>query len=124
MMFPVPMVGEARMVSDVIAVTLSSILGGLLTTLIIYLMDKLRSRGKKDKLHIQMVYQSGVVVEYSTMLSWFAMDSAFKQFFEDAGQQFALLSETQTIINTGSEKVAAASSSYSEMLKEMKNRRR
>lgn len=124
MMFPVPMVGEARTVSDVIAVTLSSILGGLLTTLIIYLMDKLRNRGKKDKLHIQMVYQSGVVVEYSTMLSWLAMDSAFKQFFEDAGKQFALLSETQTEINIGNEKVAAASSSYSEMLKKMKNKRK
>lgn len=123
MMFPIPLPGEPKTVSDLLAVTMSSILGGLLTTLIIYLMDKLRGRSKKDKLHIQMVYKSGVVVEYSTMLSWLSLEGAFKQFFQDANQQLALATETKIQIQSSNEGVAAASSSYSQMLKKFKNRR-
>lgn len=124
MMFPIPLPGEAKTVSDALAVTLSSILGGLLTTLIVYLMDQLRNRSKTDKLHIKMVYKSGVVVEYSTMLSWMAMDNAFRQFFEDAGEQVDLLAKTRVKIESGRDKVYSASSSYEETLKKFKSRRK
>ncbi|WP_430462745.1 hypothetical protein ACQUQU_08135 [Thalassolituus sp. LLYu03] len=123
MMFPVPIPGEPRTVSDIIAVTLSSILGGVLTTLVIYLMDSFRNQSKKDKLHIQLVYQSGVVVEYSTMLSWISMGDAFKAFFKDAEEQAALVHETRLIMQESNSEVKKSVYSYKLAIEKMKSRR-
>jgi len=123
MMFPVPIPGEAHTVSDVIAVTLSSVLGGVLTTLVIYLMDSFRNQSKKDTLQIQLVYQSGVVVEYSTLLSWLSMGDAFKGFFKDAEEQAALVYETSVIIQESNSEVKKSAASYKLALEKMKSRR-
>jgi hypothetical protein len=78
MMFPIPSIGkEPRTVSDILAVTLSALAGGLLTTLVLYFMDKCRNAGKKDKLQIQLVAQSGVVVQYKIAQTWCVMDDAY-----------------------------------------------
>jgi hypothetical protein len=78
MMFPIPSIGkEPRTVSDILAVTLSALAGGLLTTIVLYFMDKCRNAGKKDKLQIQLVAQSGVVVPYKIAQTWCVMGEAY-----------------------------------------------
>jgi hypothetical protein len=79
MMFPIPSIGkEPRTVSDILAVTLSALAGGLLTTIVLYFMDKCRGAGKKDKLQIQLVAQSGVVVQYKIAQTWCVMGEAYQ----------------------------------------------
>lgn len=78
MMFPIPSLGkEQRTVSDVIAVSLSAVAGGLVSTIVLYFMDQCRSASKKDKLQVQMVTTSGVVVDCKVAQSWFAINDAY-----------------------------------------------
>jgi hypothetical protein len=78
MMFPIPSIGkEPRTVSDILAVTLSALAGGLLTTIVLYFMDKCRNAGKKDKIQIQLVAQSGIVVQYKIAQTWYVMGDAY-----------------------------------------------
>lgn len=76
MMFPIPFL-ENQTVSDVLAVTLTSVLAGVLTTIVIYSMDKFKDNNKKSTLQIQLVRKSGLVVEYKTIQSWFVLKDAY-----------------------------------------------
>ena len=76
MMFPIPLLGKT--VSDVIAVTLSALAGGIVTTVALYFMDKCRSQAKKSKLQIQLIAQSGLVVEYQIAQTWFVLDDGYR----------------------------------------------
>lgn len=81
MMFQIPSFGkEQRTVSDVIAVTLSALAGGLLTTIVLYFMDKCRALGKHDELQIQLIAQSGIVVQCEVAKTWCTLDDAYKIF--------------------------------------------
>ncbi len=85
MMFPIPSFGgEQRTVSDVLAVTLSAVAGGLATTIVIYFMDKFASAGKHDKLQMQMITTSGVIIRCEVVRSWFAMHDAYVFLAEEA----------------------------------------
>lgn len=98
MMFPIPSFGkEQRTVSDVIAITISALAGGLLTTIVLYFMDKCRASAEHDKLQIQLIAQSGVAVQCEVAKTWCTMDEAYKffkmkvfeisQIFSDAEEQ-------------------------------------
>lgn len=79
MMFPIPFPGkEPRTVSDILAGTLSALAGGLLTTIVLYFMDKCRENSRNEKLHIQLVSQSGVVVQYKIAQTWMFLDDAYR----------------------------------------------
>lgn len=79
MMFPLPFSGqdEPRTVSDILTSILTALAGGLLTTIALYFMDKARASAKKDKLQIQLVAQSGVVVQYKISQTWIVMNDAY-----------------------------------------------
>jgi hypothetical protein len=121
MMFPIP--GDGRTVSDIVAVTLSALLGGVLTTTVLYLMDGFRRQSKEDKLQIQMVCKSGEIVEYSTMLSWLTLSDAYQQFFNDAREQAILVTETESSVEAGHQEVSRSASSFAKKISELKNRR-
>ena len=76
MMFPIPFL-ENQTVSDILAVTLTSVLAGVVTTIVIYSMDKFRENSRKSKLQIQLVRKSGMVVEYKNIQSWFVLKDAY-----------------------------------------------
>ena len=76
MMFPIPFL-ENQTVSDVLAVTLTSVLAGVLTTIVIYSMDKFKDNSRKATLQIQLVRKNGLIVEYKTIQSWFVLKDAY-----------------------------------------------
>jgi hypothetical protein len=108
MMFPIPSIGkEPRTVSDILAVALSALAGGLLTTLALYFMDKCRNAGKKDKLQIQLVAQSGVVVQYKIAQTWCVMADGYyflKSEAEKAAETFHHMQETLSASSLDTEK--------------------
>lgn len=82
MMFPIPSFGkEQRTISDAIAVSLSAIAGGIVSTIVLYFMDKSRNEAKKDRLQIQMFTTSGVIVNCNVAKTWCVLDDAY-QFFK------------------------------------------
>lgn len=105
MMFPIPSFGkEQRTVSDVIAVTLSAVAGGLVTTIVLYFMDKCREKSTKDKLQIQMVTTSGVIVECKVAKSWLAINNAYDFFREIAKEQIENVKQTYVAIENSKQK--------------------
>jgi hypothetical protein len=109
MMFPIPSIGkEPRTVSDIIAVTLSALAGGLLTTIVLYFMDKCRNAGKKDKLQIQLVTQSGVVVQYKIAQTWIVMGDGWNCLSSAAADGVKTMIETKKAIDESHAEAACA----------------
>lgn len=119
MMFPIPFL-ENRTISDVIAVTLSGLLGGILTTVVIYLMDKLRAEGKKCKLQIQLLYQSGLVVEYATAQSWFVLKDAYSFLDKAIDNANRITNSTKSKINERYDNVEESSKDYENAIERLK----
>ncbi|MGI5066323.1 hypothetical protein [Treponema putidum] len=105
MMFPIPSFGkEQRTVSDVIAVALSAVAGGLVTTVVLYFMDKCREKSKKDRLQIQMITTSGVIVECKVAKSWLVINNAYDFFEQIAKEQIDNIKETFNAIEASKNK--------------------
>jgi hypothetical protein len=105
MLFPVPFPGaEPRTVSDIVAGTLSALAGGLLTTIVLYFMDKCRENARREKLHIQLVHQSGVVVQYKLAQTWMFLDEAYQHLRHIVVDQAYYLSDGQAAIRESSER--------------------
>ena len=121
MMFPIPSFGkEQRTVSDVIAVTLSALAGGLLTTIVLYFMDKCRASAKHDKLQIQLIAQSGVVVRCELAKTWCTLDDAYKFFEMKVFEISQIFTNTEEEINKSFETVKQASTSREDVMSKLR----
>ena len=76
MAFPVPIINES--IGTILSTTLSAIIGGILSTIDIYYMDKWANDKKIAGLQIQMIAQSGIVVRCQTIKSWFSLLDAWR----------------------------------------------
>lgn len=65
-------------VSEPISVTLSALIGGLLSTIALYYMDKWRSGDKESRLQVQIMTKSGEIVQYKVAQSWFVLKDAYE----------------------------------------------
>ena len=109
MMFPIPSLGkEKRTVSDVIAVSLSAVAGGLVSTIVLYFMDQSRGKSKKDKLQVQMVTTSGVVVDCKVAQSWFVINDAYDFLKQNVIEGIKTLQKASDEIEESSEMVKQA----------------
>lgn len=121
MMFQIPSIGrEQRTVSDVIAVTLSSLAGGLVTTIVLYFMDKCRASAKHDKLQIQLITQSGVVVQCEVADTWCTMDDAYKFFKMKVLETAQMFKKTESELNKSFETVKQATASREDAMSKLR----
>lgn len=96
MMFHIPSFKkEPKTVSDVLSVILSSLAGGLITTIVLYFMDKSRAESKKDHLQVQLVTQSGVVVQCQTAKTWCTLEEAYKFFKQEINMGAEVIRNTK-----------------------------
>ena len=104
-LFPIPSIWNGpRTISDILAVTLSALAGGILSTITLYFMDKCRNSGKKETLQIQLVTQSGVVAHYKIAQTWVVLGEAYRSIGEEIKNSSKTLKQTQDEINkSGSE---------------------
>lgn len=125
MMFPIPSIGkEPRTVSDILAVTLSALVGGLLTTIVLYFMDKCRNAGKKDKLQIQLVAQSGVVVQYKIAQTWCVMGEGYHFLGEKAVESAVMLKAAHDEIEASGEEAKKRVNDFYNTVEKLKQRRK
>lgn len=114
MMFPVPFPGqEPRTVSDILATTLSALAGGLLTTVALYFMDKARNAAKKDKLQIQLVTQSGVVVQYKISQTWLVLDDSYYVLHTSIAEGVKLCIQTKQVLEVINQETIKAVDGFS-----------
>ncbi|WP_145414958.1 hypothetical protein [Paenibacillus xylanexedens] len=122
MMFSVPFPGqEPRTVSDIVAVTLSALIGGLLTTIVLYFMDKCRENSKKEKLQIQLVAQSGVVVQYKLAQTWMYLEDAYSELHETTVDFADYISSGQSNIEESGKRADQAIQRLSDAKMKLKN---
>ena len=122
MMFPIPSFGgEPRTGSDVLAVTLSAVAGGLITTILLYYMDRWFAVGKKDKLQIQLIATNGVVVQCHLAQGWFAIKDAY-DFLEDRiKKDVQACVETAEVIQNENEKTRKSLKGWDVIMRRMNN---
>lgn len=124
MMFSVPFPGETpRTVSDILATTLSGLAGGLLTTIALYFMDKARNAAKKDKVQIQMVSQSGVVVQYKISQTWFVLDDAYYLLHTSIAEGAQLCIKTKEVLVELNNETVSAVAGFSKAVDRLRMKR-
>jgi hypothetical protein len=124
MMFPIPSIGkEPRTVSDILAVTLSALVGGLLTTIVLYFMDKCRNTAKKDKVQIQLVSQSGVVVQYKIAQTWCVMGGAYQFLGEKVVEGAVMLKAAHDEIEASAMEAQESVNDFHNTIEKLKQKR-
>jgi hypothetical protein len=107
MMFPLPFM-SGKTVSDAIAVTLSALAGGLISTIVLYYMDKFRQEKKDEKIRFQLVAQNGVIVNYKIAQTWILLDDAYKLLDYVAKDFVVYMKETDATIQESGERADRA----------------
>jgi len=85
-------------IGGAIAIALSALLGGILSTIALYFMDKIRNQNKQDKLQIQLITQSGVVVQYKTAQSFFVLGKAYEELQKDIDRGNKIIQNTNELL--------------------------
>lgn len=119
MMFPIPFL-ENQTVSDILAVTLTSVLAGVLTTIVIYSMDKFKDNNKKSTLQIQLVRKSGLVVEYKTIQSWFVLKDAYMFLDKVNDEAIEKIKNTEEQLNNSKKEIKNSRDLLNEKMLELK----
>lgn len=101
-------------VSDFIATTLSALIGGVLSTIVLYYMDKAFNGAKKSRLQLQIMTKSGEVVSYKIAQTYFVLKDGFLHF----EQSYERASET---LQNASNEIKKSSEGAKASLKELKN---
>ena len=109
---PIPFSGES--VGDALAVCLTAMLGGVLSTVAIYYMDKCRNESKASRLKICIMSQSGLITHIQIAKSWFVLDGAFKYSIAETKRTIEHISMNNEKANDGIKK-------SSENIEELKN---
>ena len=109
---PIPFSGES--VGDALAVSLTAMLGGVLSTVAIYYMDKCRNESKASRLKICIMSQSGLITHIQIAKSWFVLDGAFKYSIAETKRTIEHISMNNEKANDGIKK-------SSENIEELKN---
>ena len=119
MMFPIPFL-ENQTVSDILAVTLTSVLAGVVTTIVIYSMDKFRENSRKSKLQIQLVRKSGMVVEYKNIQSWFVLKDAYMFLDKVNDETIEKIKNTEEQLNNSKKEIKNSRDLLNEKMLELK----
>lgn len=73
--------------SPFIATTLSALIGGVLSTIVLYYMDKAFNGAKKSRLQLQIMTKSGEVVSYKIAQSYFVLKDSY-EYLADTAQRY------------------------------------
>lgn len=122
MMFPIPSFGgEPRTVSDILAVTISSLVGGVITTIVLYFMDRARENAKRCKWQIQMVAQSGVVVQCQIAKTWCTLEEGYRFLYQKTEEMYHTFNDAKHTIDESSAAVENKISELDSVMEKLRN---
>ena len=103
-------------IGDAIAVTLSAMCGGLLTTVALYFMDKAQRETKESKIQIQLMAKSGEIVHMKAAQTWVVLGEAYDEFFNDAKQSYAKFEQAKLEINQSTKQASESVENFSKII--------
>lgn len=98
MAFPVPIINET--IGTILSTTLSAIIGGLLSTIAIYYMDKWASGKKESNLQIQIMTKTGEVANLKIMQGWFVLNDAQEAVYKGAKQTMSAIDDLDATLES------------------------
>lgn len=119
MAFPVPLINE--FVGTILSTTLSAVVGGILSTIAIYYMDKWINQNKTDKLQIQIMTKSGEIVNLKIMQTWLLCGDAFENLAHIARERDKSIKQTRQEIQNSQKQADEALNSYQKTFEKFKN---
>ena len=97
MALPLPF-SEHGTVGSALSVTITALLGGILTTIAIYYMDKFRSNSKKSKLKFQLMTKSGEIMTLRIAQTWFVLADGYETLITNTTQTITQLQTNYSTI--------------------------
>ncbi len=98
MAFPVPIINES--IGTILSTTLSAIIGGLLSTIAIYYMDKWASGKKESNLQIQIMTKSGEVANLKIAQGWFMLNDAQEAVYKNAKETMSAIDDLDATLES------------------------
>lgn len=95
-------------VGDAIANTISMLAGGLISTVVLYCMDKCRGEALRDRLQIRMIAQSGVVVRCQIAQTWVCLSKGYEFLRQSIEDEARALQEARNSLQESYAAVEAA----------------
>ena len=109
-------------IGDAIAVTLSAMCGGLLTTVALYFMDKAQRGTKESKIQIQLMAKSGEIVHMKAAQTWVVLGEAYDEFFNDAKQSYAKFEQVKLEINQSTKQASESVENFSKTMANLRSK--
>lgn len=97
MAFPVPIINES--IGTILSTTLSAIIGGLLSTIAIYYMDKWASGKKESNLQIQIMTKTGEVANLKLQETWLVLWDGYDAVLGGAERTMGSIEQLRNTIN-------------------------
>lgn len=108
-------------ISEPVSVTISALIGGILSTVALYYLDKWRSGDKEAKIQVQIMTKSGEIVQFKLAQSYFVLKDAY-EYLGFAWQKTAQnLQSVQSEIEASSLRVKTSLNELDSKMNELRN---
>lgn len=108
-------------ISEPVSVTMSALIGGILSTVALYYLDKWRSGDKEAKIQVQIMTKSGEIVQFKLAQSYFVLKDAY-EYLGFAWQKTAQnLQSVQSEIEASSLRVKTSLNELDSKMNELRN---
>lgn len=108
-------------ISEPVSVTMSALIGGILSTVALYYLDKWRSGDKEAKIQVQIMTKSGEIVQFKLAQSYFVLKDAY-EYLGFAWQKTAQnLRSVQSEIEASSLRVKTSLNELDSKMNELRN---
>lgn len=99
--FQIPLLGS---LANILGIFFGAVVAGIIGAIALNLMDRAIAKKEKDRLQMQMLAKSKVVVSANVTKNWIVMGKAYEGFRKSANQQIDNLEKTQSNIESSSKK--------------------
>lgn len=108
-------------ISEPVSITMSALIGGILSTVALYYLDKWRSKDKEAKIQVQIMTKSGEIVQFKLAQSYFVLKDAY-EYLGFAWQKTAQnLQSAQSEIEASSLRVKTSLNELDSKMNELRN---
>ena len=114
--------GEVTTLAEPTSIVLTSIIGGIMSTIAVYYMDKCRREAKNDKIQIQLMTKSGEIVHMKAAQTWFVLGEAYDVFSNDIKQSCAELEQAKLEINQSTKQASESVEDFSQTMANLRSK--
>ena len=108
--------GEVTTLAEPTSIVLTSIIGGIMSTVAVYYMDKYRREAKNDKIQIQLMTKSGEIVHMKAAQTWFVLGEAYDEFSNDVKQSHARFEQAKLEIGKSAKQASESVENFSKTI--------